>query len=71
MNELVSEQAPAVPWIWEHYPLVQSTDVAGVVNLQNASWDLNLHVAEVEAAKRTPKEQEEGPVACGDGSPSA
>jgi peptide/nickel transport system substrate-binding protein len=42
VNELVSEQAPAVPWIWEHYPLVQSTDVAGVVNLQNASWDLNF-----------------------------
>ncbi len=31
-------------------PLIQSTDVAGVVNLQNASWDTQLHVAEVEAA---------------------
>ncbi len=42
VNELVSEQAPAVPWIWEHYPLIQSTDLAGVVNLQNSSWDLNF-----------------------------
>jgi peptide/nickel transport system substrate-binding protein len=41
VNELVSEQAPAVPWMWEHYPLVQSTDVAGVVNLQNSSWDIS------------------------------
>jgi peptide/nickel transport system substrate-binding protein len=39
-NELVSEQAPAVPWLWEYYPVIQSADVAGVVNLQNASWDL-------------------------------
>jgi peptide/nickel transport system substrate-binding protein len=42
VDELVSEQAAAVPWIWEHYPLVQSTDVAGVVNLNNSSWDLNF-----------------------------
>ena len=42
VDELVSEQAPAVPWIWEYYPIIQSTDVAGVVNLYNASWDLSF-----------------------------
>jgi peptide/nickel transport system substrate-binding protein len=41
VNRLVSEQAPAVPWMWEHFPLVQSTNVAGVVNLNNSSWDIN------------------------------
>ncbi|HSE46126.1 MAG TPA: ABC transporter substrate-binding protein, partial [Gemmatimonadales bacterium] len=40
VNRLVSEQAAAVPWIWENFPLAQSADVAGVVNLNNASWDL-------------------------------
>lgn len=40
VDRLVSAQAPAVPWVWENYPLAQSTDVAGVVNLYNASWDL-------------------------------
>ncbi len=42
VDKLVSEQAPAVPWIWEYYPIIQSTDVAGVVNLYNASWDLTF-----------------------------
>jgi peptide/nickel transport system substrate-binding protein len=40
VDRLVSEQAPAVPWVWENYPLIQSTDVAGVVNLNNASHDI-------------------------------
>ena len=42
VDELVSEQAPAVPWVWENFPIIQSTDVAGVVNLFNASWDLSF-----------------------------
>jgi len=40
VDRLVSAQAPAVPWVWEYFPIIQSTDVAGVVNLYNASWDL-------------------------------
>jgi peptide/nickel transport system substrate-binding protein len=42
VDELVSSKAPAVPWIWENFPLIQSEDVAGVVNLNNASWDLSF-----------------------------
>jgi peptide/nickel transport system substrate-binding protein len=42
VDRLVSEQAPAVPWDWENYPLSASENVAGVVNLQNASWDLSF-----------------------------
>jgi peptide/nickel transport system substrate-binding protein len=40
VDVLVSEQAPAVPWVWENFPILQSEDVAGVVSLYNASWDL-------------------------------
>ena len=40
VDRLVMEQAPAVPWDWENYPLSASANVAGVVNLYNASWDL-------------------------------
>jgi peptide/nickel transport system substrate-binding protein len=42
VDRLVSAQAPAVPWMWENYPLAQSANVAGVINLQNASWDFNF-----------------------------
>jgi peptide/nickel transport system substrate-binding protein len=42
VDRLVSSKAPAVPWIWENFPLIQSEDVAGVVNLNNASWDLSF-----------------------------
>ena len=39
VDRLVTAQAGAVPWDWENYPLSASADVAGVVNLNNASWD--------------------------------
>ena len=41
VDRLVSAQAPAVPWVWENFPIIQSTDVAGVVSLFNASWDVS------------------------------
>ncbi len=40
VDRLVSEQAAAVPWVWENFPIIQSTDVAGVVSLFNAQFDL-------------------------------
>jgi peptide/nickel transport system substrate-binding protein len=40
VDRLVSEQAAAVPWIWEFFPNIQSADVAGVMNLNNASYDI-------------------------------
>jgi peptide/nickel transport system substrate-binding protein len=36
----ITEQAPAVPFIWDNQVNIQSTDVAGVINLFNANWDL-------------------------------
>ncbi len=41
IDQMITALAPAVPWDWENFPLVKSEDVAGVVNLYNASWDLS------------------------------
>ncbi len=42
VDTLVSEQAPAVPWVWENQANVASADVAGVINKFNANWDLTF-----------------------------
>jgi peptide/nickel transport system substrate-binding protein len=42
VDKMVNELAPAVPWIWEYFPNIRSADVAGVVNLQNAQWDISF-----------------------------
>jgi peptide/nickel transport system substrate-binding protein len=36
----IMEQAPVVPWVWDNQPNIESADVAGVINLFNANWDL-------------------------------
>jgi peptide/nickel transport system substrate-binding protein len=38
----ISEQAPAVPYVWDNQVNVRSSDVAGVINLFNANWDLSF-----------------------------
>jgi peptide/nickel transport system substrate-binding protein len=42
IDTMVMEQAAVVPWVWDNQSNVQSTDVAGVINLFNASWDLSF-----------------------------
>ncbi len=42
VDKLVTESAGAIPWDWENFPLTQSSDVNGVVNLNNASWDFTF-----------------------------
>jgi peptide/nickel transport system substrate-binding protein len=42
VDKMVNELAPAVPWIWEYFPNIQSADVAGVINLYNGAWDLSF-----------------------------
>ncbi len=37
--------APSIPWIWDNFDNIESSDVAGVTNLFNASWDVIVHVA--------------------------
>jgi len=38
----VMELAPVLMWLWDNQPNIQSTDVAGVINLFNANWDLSF-----------------------------
>jgi peptide/nickel transport system substrate-binding protein len=40
IDRMVTEQAAAVPYIWDNQVNIQSADVAGVINLFNANWDL-------------------------------
>jgi peptide/nickel transport system substrate-binding protein len=37
----ITEQAAAVPFVWDNQLNIRSTDVAGVINLFNANWDLS------------------------------
>jgi peptide/nickel transport system substrate-binding protein len=40
IDKMVSEQAPAVNWIWDKNPEIRSENVAGVVDQDNALWSL-------------------------------
>jgi hypothetical protein len=39
---MVTEQAPAIPFIWDKVPTVESPNVRGVVDEYSTSWDLNF-----------------------------
>src|SRR4051812_14013893 len=40
VDKMVTAQAPAVPWIWDKQPLIQSANVNGVASQSNAQWEL-------------------------------
>ena len=40
IDKMVTAQAPAVPWIWDKQPLIQSANVNGVASVSNAQWEL-------------------------------
>lgn len=40
VDRMITEAAPAIPYIWDDQANIQSADVAGVVNKFNANWDL-------------------------------
>jgi peptide/nickel transport system substrate-binding protein len=42
VDRMITEQAPAVPYVWDNQANVRSADVAGVINLFNANWDLSF-----------------------------
>jgi peptide/nickel transport system substrate-binding protein len=42
LDDQISAQAPAIPWVWDNEGYVRSKDVNGVVNLFNAEWDLSF-----------------------------
>jgi peptide/nickel transport system substrate-binding protein len=39
IDKMITEAAPAVPWLWDKQPNVESTNVNGVINSANATWD--------------------------------
>ncbi len=41
VDTLITAQAAAIPWVWDNQANVASADVAGVINLFNANWDLS------------------------------
>jgi peptide/nickel transport system substrate-binding protein len=42
IDKKLTELAPAVPWVWDKDPLIQSADVNGVVSKANGEWDLSF-----------------------------
>jgi peptide/nickel transport system substrate-binding protein len=40
VDKAVTEAAPSIPWLWDKQPMLESTNVNGVVNKANASFDL-------------------------------
>ena len=40
IDDMIMDQAPAVPWVWDNDVLVRSENVDGVANLFNGEWDL-------------------------------
>src|ERR1700752_57310 len=40
VDRMITAQAPAVPWLWDKWPLIESRNVNGVANRFNAAWDL-------------------------------
>jgi peptide/nickel transport system substrate-binding protein len=42
IDKQITAQAPAIPWLWDKITGIQSTNVNGVINKFNASWDLSF-----------------------------
>jgi peptide/nickel transport system substrate-binding protein len=42
VDTMITDQAPAIPFIWDDQANIQSADVAGVINKFNANWDLSF-----------------------------
>jgi peptide/nickel transport system substrate-binding protein len=40
IDDQVTAQAPAIPWVWDDQANIESSNVAGVVNKFNANWDV-------------------------------
>jgi peptide/nickel transport system substrate-binding protein len=42
VDKLITSLAPAVPWLWDTLPNIESKNVHGVIAEWNASWDLSF-----------------------------
>jgi peptide/nickel transport system substrate-binding protein len=42
IDVMITEQAAAVPYVWDNQANIRSADVVGVINKANANWDLSF-----------------------------
>src|SRR3954453_15725090 len=42
IDEMITAEAPVIPWNWDKQPVIRPADVNGVVNRFNAQWDLSF-----------------------------
>jgi peptide/nickel transport system substrate-binding protein len=42
IDDMITAQAPAIPWDWDYDANVESSNVNGVTNSVNAEWDFNF-----------------------------
>jgi peptide/nickel transport system substrate-binding protein len=42
IDRQITDQAPAIPWVWDSTQNIQSENVKGVINKFNSSWDLSF-----------------------------
>ena len=42
IDKQITDQSPAIPWLWDKTTGIESTNVNGVINKFNASWDLSF-----------------------------
>ncbi|HEY7620185.1 MAG TPA: hypothetical protein VH834_10450, partial [Solirubrobacteraceae bacterium] len=42
IDDMVTQQAPGIPYLWDKIPTVESSNVRGVVNQNSTSWDLDF-----------------------------
>ncbi len=42
IDDMVTQQAPGIPYLWDKIPTVESSNVRGVVNQYSTSWDLDF-----------------------------
>jgi peptide/nickel transport system substrate-binding protein len=40
VDKLITNAAPAIPWVWDNDPEIESANVAGVPSLNSGVWDL-------------------------------
>ena len=42
IDKQITDQSPAIPWLWDKTTGIESRNVQGVINKFNASWDLSF-----------------------------
>ncbi|MGZ4271650.1 MAG: hypothetical protein ACXVSX_20890 [Solirubrobacteraceae bacterium] len=42
IDDMVTAQAPAIPYLWDKIPTIKAADVRGVTNPYTTAWDLTF-----------------------------